>query len=132
MLGDKIVIYTDGACSGNPGPGGWGCVLVCGEYTKELSGGVKDTTNNRMEITAVIEGLNALKTKKLPVEVVTDSRYVVGTMTEGWKRKVNGDLWKELDRACEGLTISWTWVRGHADNPYNNRADELAVQGRSI
>lgn len=131
-LGDKIFIYTDGACSGNPGPGGWGCVLVCGEYTKELNGGVAHTTNNRMEITAVIEGLSALKTKALPVEVVTDSKYVIGTMTEGWKRKVNGDLWKQLDEVKQGLTITWTWVKGHADNPYNNRADELAVLGRNI
>ena len=131
-LDDKIVIYTDGACSGNPGPGGWGCVFVCGEYMKELNGGVPHTTNNRMEITAVIEGLKALKTKALPIEVVTDSKYVIGTMTEGWKKKVNVDLWKQLDEVKQGLTITWTWVKGHADNPYNNRADELAVLGRSI
>lgn len=128
--GEKILVYTDGACSGNPGPGGWGCLLICGDYTKELSGHVDNTTNNRMEITAVIEGLKALKTKALPVEVITDSRYVVGTMTENWKRKMNSDLWKQLDEVKEGLTITWTWVRGHADNEHNNRADTLAVMAR--
>ena len=129
------IVYTDGSCLRNPdGPGGYAAVLLQRGSTEPVTihGGEPSTTNNRMEITAVIEGLSALKTKALPVEVVTDSKYVIGTMTEGWKRKVNGDLWKQLDEVKQGLTITWTWVKGHADNPYNNRADELAVLGRNI
>ena len=136
-----IVIYTDGACKGNPGPGGWGAILTHGTVEKELFGGEGLTTNNRMELTAVIEALSALK-KPSEVALYTDSQYVLqGIMTwihnwkrNGWKtsdRKPvkNADLWQALDRLAANHRIAWHWVKGHADNPGNIRADALANRG---
>lgn len=136
----QVVIYTDGGCSGNPGPGGYGIVLVNGGHRKELSGGFRLTTNNRMELTAVITGLKALK-RKCRVRIVTDSQYVAESMTKGWatrwranswknKRKeqvLNQDLWEELLMLCEEHEVSFAWVRGHDGHAENERCDELAV-----
>lgn len=138
-----IVIYTDGACRHNPGPGGYGVVLTCGEYLKELQGGFRWTTNNRMEILAAIVGLEALK-KTSQVEVVTDSQYVVNSMTKGWALKwkkqswmrtrtekaKNADLWEKLLSLNHRHSVSWTWVRGHNGHEMNERADQLAVEAR--
>ena len=137
----KVTIYTDGACSGNPGPGGWGVVLRFGEREKELSGGEKNTTNNRMELTAAIMGLSALK-EKCRVRLVTDSKYVADGITKGWaeswkkngwrkadkKPALNPDLWEILLSLTEKHILHYHWVKGHADNPKNNRCDELAVE----
>lgn len=123
----EVTIYADGACSGNPGPGGWAAILVhpASGVVRELSGGESSTTNNRMELTAVIRALEALK-KPCRVVVRTDSQYLVGTMTRGWKRRANHDLWARLDELCRVHEVSWEWVRGHAGDPYNERADRLA------
>lgn len=136
-----IEIYTDGACRGNPGPGGWGALLRSGDHEKELWGGAADTTNNRMEMTAVIESLKALKR---PSEVVltTDSQYVRKGITEwisGWKRKnwktaagkpvKNADLWREIDKLAAGHKIDWRWVKGHSGHAENERVDDLANRG---
>jgi ribonuclease HI len=131
-------IWTDGACSGNPGPGGWGAVLRHGETEKEISGAEAATTNNRMELMAVIEALNALK-KPTKVRLHADSKYVLDGVTKwihGWKKKgwktadnkpvKNEDLWKALEAAASRHEIEWKWVKGHADDVMNNRADELA------
>ncbi|HLO78926.1 MAG TPA: ribonuclease HI [Magnetospirillum sp.] len=136
-----VQLYTDGACSGNPGPGGWGCILRFKGVEKELYGGENPTTNNRMEMMAVVAGLNAL-TRPCTVEVYTDSEYVKKGMTEwlrGWKARgwktadkkpvKNDDLWKTLDEAASRHRVSWHWVRGHAGHPENERADELARRG---
>lgn len=136
-----VEIYTDGACSGNPGPGGWGAILRFNGVEKELCGGEADTTNNRMEMTAVLKALTAL-TRPCAVEVYTDSEYVKKGMTEwlrGWKARgwktadkkpvKNEDLWKALDEAASRHRISWHWVKGHAGHPENERADELARRG---
>ena len=136
-----VELYTDGACSGNPGPGGWGCILRFKGVEKELYGGENPTTNNRMEMMAVLSGLNAL-TRPCTVEVYTDSEYVKKGMTEwlrGWKARgwktadkkpvKNDDLWKALDEAASRHRVSWHWVRGHAGHPENERADELARRG---
>lgn len=136
-----IEIFTDGACSGNPGPGGWAAILRCNEHEKELWGGESATTNNRMELTAVIEGLNALK-RKGPVTIHTDSRYVLDGASQwlknwkarGWKTAdkkpvKNDDLWIRLDSACKPHKIKWLWVKGHAGNELNERADALANKG---
>lgn len=139
---EKIVkIYTDGACKGNPGPGGWGALLIYGEHRKELCGGEKLTTNNRMEMTAVIEALAALKG---PSEVIlhTDSTYVMKGMTEwihawikrGWKTAdkkpvKNADLWQLLQAQVQRHKVQWRWVKGHAGDPGNERADQLANDG---
>lgn len=120
-----VVIYTDGACSGNPGPGGWGAVLIWNGVVKELSGGELYTTNQRMELTAVIKALEALK-RPCEVLVRTDSQYLVGTMTQGWKRRANLDLWERLDELCRVHRVEFEWLRGHAGNEYNERADQLA------
>jgi ribonuclease HI len=133
-----IDIFTDGACSGNPGPGGWGVILRSGGHEKELSGGEKATTNNRMELTAVIEGLKALKNGS-PVTIHTDSRYVMDGASKwilNWKKKgwktadkkpvKNEDLWRALDDAMTRHQISWIWVAGHSGHPENERADQLA------
>ncbi len=138
---DKIDIYTDGACKGNPGPGGWGAWLVAGEHQKELCGGELNTTNNRMELRAVIEALNALK-RPSDVVVHTDSKYVqqgISEWIEGWKKRgwrkadkspvLNVDLWQALDEARLRHTIEWRWVKGHAGHAGNERADELANRG---
>ena len=134
----SIDMFTDGACSGNPGPGGWAAILRYGEHEKELSGGEKATTNNRMELMAVIEGLKALK-KGSPVTIHTDSRYVMdgaakwltGWKTKGWKTAdkkpvKNEDLWRALDAELVKHAMSWRWVRGHTGHVENERADLLA------
>ena len=134
----RVEIFTDGACKGNPGPGGWGAILRMGEHEKELSGGEPDTTNNRMEMTAVIEALNALRQ---PCEIVlhTDSTYVIDGITKwihGWQKRgwktagkkpvLNQDLWLALLDAARPHAISWHWVKGHSGHPENERADRLA------
>jgi len=141
-MNKTVTLYTDGACSGNPGPGGWACVLVYKETEKELSGGEKETTNNRMEITAVIEGLKALK-EPCVVALYTDSKYVLegatkwlqGWQEKGWKRAdkkpvLNVDLWQILAPLLARHQITWHWVKGHAGNTYNERVDALAVAKR--
>lgn len=135
----SIEIYTDGACSGNPGPGGWGSVLLYNGHRKELSGGEKETTNNRMELMAVIRAMQALK-RPSEVTINTDSIYVMKGMTEwiaNWKARdwktaakkpvKNVDLWKELDSALEPHKVNWKWVKGHSGVVENERADELAT-----
>lgn len=137
----RVVLYTDGACKGNPGPGGWGVWMRSGEHERELFGGEPLTTNNRMELTAVIEGLSALK-RRCQVDVFTDSEYVRNGITSwihgwrarGWKtadRKPvkNIDLWQKLDALNAAHEVSWHWVRGHAGDPGNERADQLANRG---
>ena len=136
-----VSIWTDGACSGNPGPGGWGALLRAGDREKELSGGDVLTTNNRMELQAAIEALNALK-RPSRVALYTDSQYVKGGITgwiEGWKRNgwrtaakkpvKNAELWQALDEAARRHEISWHWVKGHAGHAENERADALAREG---
>lgn len=136
----KVEIFTDGACSGNPGPGGWGAILRCGNTEKELSGGEKDTTNNRMELTAVISALNALK-YPCEVNITTDSKYVYESVTKGWvyswqknnwrksdkKPALNTDLWEELLKLLEIHNVTFAWVKGHNEHPENERCDKLAV-----
>jgi ribonuclease HI len=137
----KVVIYTDGACSGNPGPGGWGAVLIWGSTEKELWGGELATTNNRMELMAAIQALEALK-RPCKVELHTDSQYLRTGITEwlhawkarGWKTAAkapvkNDDLWKRLDGARARHDVDWRWVKGHAGHELNERADELARRG---
>ena len=135
-----VTLYTDGACSGNPGPGGWGAILEYKGTEKELSGGAANTTNNRMELTAVIEGLKALK-EPCTVELYSDSKYVIDALQKGWakswrsngwrkadkKPALNPDLWEQLLELTERHTMHYHWVKGHADNPNNNRCDQLAV-----
>lgn len=121
-----IKLYTDGACSGNPGPGGWASIIINGDYIHKISGSDKSTTNNRMEIIAVIEGLKMVS-EASKVEVITDSAYVVNTMTKGWKRNKNQDLWGELDTLVSKRDVKFTWVKGHASNQYNNECDKMAV-----
>lgn len=138
---DKIVIYTDGACSGNPGPGGWGAILMWGDHRKEMSGGEQVTTNNRMELLAAISALEALK-RPSKVELHTDSNYVKNGVTawiHGWKKNgwktsdkkpvKNAELWQRLDAARKAHDVDWRWVKGHAGHVENERADELARQG---
>ena len=135
-----VEIYTDGACLGNPGPGGYGVVLLCGDLRKELSGGYRLTTNNRMEIMAAIVGLRSLK-YPCAVTLYTDSQYVVNAMTKGWAKKwqannwhrnktekaVNPDLWEQMLALCKEHEVTFRWVRGHAGNVENERCDRLAV-----
>jgi len=139
----SLVIYTDGACSGNPGPGGWGVLMQFGKNEKELCGGETDTTNNRMEMMAAIEALKAIKPNyKGPITLWTDSTYVMKGITEwihGWKRRgwkkadkkpvLNADLWRILDDLNQQHNIEWSWVKGHAGVEGNERADELARRG---
>ena len=137
----RVAIWTDGACSGNPGPGGWGAILKFGENTRDLSGGEADTTNNRMELTAAIQALESL-TRACLVDVYTDSNYVRGGITgwlKGWKKNgwktadkkpvKNVELWQRLDEAAKRHAVEWHWVKGHAGDPMNERADELAREG---
>ncbi len=137
----EITIYSDGACKGNPGPGGWGAVLVAGDHEKELFGGESLTTNNRMELMAVIEALRALK-RPCIINIYTDSQYVQKGISEwitGWKARgwktadkkpvKNADLWQILDEVRQPHQIQWHWVRGHAGHPGNERADRLANRG---
>lgn len=138
-----VTIYTDGACSGNPGPGGWGVILKYKEIERELSGGEAATTNNRMELTAVIRALEALR-EPCAVDLWSDSKYVIDGLEKGWARSwrargwiksdkksaLNPDLWGALLDLTERHEMHYHWVKGHADNPYNNRCDALAVQER--
>ena len=135
-----VTLYTDGACSGNPGPGGWGAILEYNGHQKELSGGEESTTNNRMELTAVIRGLQALKEPCI-VELYSDSRYVIDALQKGWawgwkkknwvksdkKPALNPDLWETLLALTQRHEMHYHWVKGHAENPMNNRCDEMAV-----
>ncbi len=138
---NTVDIYTDGACSGNPGPGGWGAILRYGDTERELSGGAADTTNNRMELMAAIQALETL-TRPVTARVHTDSTYVKDGITrwiDGWKARgwrtaakkpvKNVDLWQRLDEAAARHDVSWHWVRGHSGHPENERADELARRG---
>ena len=135
----KVTIYTDGACSGNPGPGGWGAILRYGDAEKEISGGEASTTNNRMELTAAIKALSILK-EPCSVDLYSDSRYLVDSVVKGWllswerlgfrkkgKAVPNTDLWQELLALIRHHDVSFIWVKGHDENEYNNRCDELAV-----
>lgn len=122
-----IEIYTDGACSGNPGPGGWAAIVVEGDERYELQGSSPDTTNNRMELTAAIEGLSRTPAGT-EVTVHSDSQYLINTMTKGWKRNANHDLWRKLDGLVSEREVTWDWVRGHDGHPENERADKLAVE----
>ena len=126
-----IHLYTDGAASGNPGPGGWGAVLCCGNLRKEMSGGFSLTTNNRMELLAVIKGLEAIRWQGAEVEIWSDSQYVVNTVTQGWKRKKNGDLWERFDAQARGFKLTFHWLKGHAGHPENERCDRMAVEAYS-
>ncbi|MDO8838746.1 MAG: ribonuclease HI [Parvibaculum sp.] len=141
MSGETVDIYTDGACSGNPGPGGWGALMIWNGHEKELTGGEPATTNNRMELMAAIAGLEALK-RGTRVRIHTDSTYVKDGITKwihnwkknGWKNAAkqpvkNAELWKRLEAALESHEVSWHWVKGHSDHPENDRADALARQG---
>ncbi|MDA3925352.1 MAG: ribonuclease HI [Kiritimatiellae bacterium] len=132
---DSVEIYSDGACKGNPGPGGTGTILISGELRKELSSGYRKTTNNRMELMAAIAGLSVLR-KRCAVELYSDSKYVVESMEYGrvqvwkannWKKK-NRDLWLKMLDLCQKHDVKFIWVKGHADNEFNNRCDELAVE----
>lgn len=136
----RVYIYTDGACSGNPGPGGWGAILKAGSHMKELSGGEANTTNNRMEMTAIIEALQGLKR---PCEVIltSDSKYVIDAIEKGWVKKwksnnwmrnkkdpaLNVDLWEKILKLLDIHKVTFVWVKGHAGHPENERCDELAV-----
>jgi ribonuclease HI len=138
MTIEKIIIYTDGACLGNPGNGGWGAILIYKEHQKEISGFEKETTNNRMEMQAVIQALRAVK-KPLEIEIYTDSKYVMDGITswiKSWKQNnwrnanrkpvKNADLWRELDEEVAKHKINWHWVKGHSGNHYNEIVDKLA------
>lgn len=140
-MSDKVEIYTDGACKGNPGPGGWGALLVCRGVERELWGGEAETTNNRMELTAAIRALAELK-RPCEVQLTTDSEYVMRGIQEwlpnwkkrGWKTAArqpvkNADLWQQLDEQVARHQVSWSWVRGHTGHPGNERADLLANRG---
>ena len=140
-MSERVAMFTDGACKGNPGRGGWGVVLRFGDREKELFGGEAATTNNRMELMAVIQGLQALK-RRCAVDVTTDSQYVKNGITQwihNWKRNgwrtaakkpvKNDDLWRELDAAVRRHDVAWHWVKGHSGHPENERADELANLG---
>ncbi len=136
----EVALYTDGACSGNPGKGGWGAILIYGKYKKEMSGGEVETTNNKMELTAAIEGLSALK-EKCKVKLYSDSKYLIDGITKGWARSwrakgwkksdgkpaLNIDLWEKILELDEYHEIEYVWVKGHAGNEYNERCDRLAV-----
>lgn len=141
----QVTLYTDGACIGNPGPGGYGIILKFGERKREISGGFRLTTNNRMELIAVIEGLRALK-ERCAVSVWSDSEYVVEAMTKGWparwrangwmrnkkERAVNPDLWQQLLEAAAQHQVTFTWVKGHAGHPENERCDQLALAAAKL
>lgn len=140
-MADTVIIHTDGGCSGNPGPGGWGAVLQYNGHVKELKGGAEQTTNNRMELTAAIEALNSLK-RSCAVELHTDSKYVKDGLTSwihGWKKNgwktaakkpvKNVELWQALDTAVQRHTIKWHWVKGHNGDEMNELADSLATEG---
>jgi ribonuclease HI len=133
----QILLYTDGSSRGNPGAGGYGALLIFGQHRKELSQGYRLTTNNRMELLAVIKGLEAIKNRDIPVTVYSDSQYVVNAVEKGWLNnwiktnfkggKKNPDLWKQYHQLSKHFTIRFVWVKGHSTNPFNNRCDELAT-----
>lgn len=133
----EVIMYTDGSSRGNPGPGGYGTILMSGGRAKELSAGYRLTTNNRMELMAVIAGLEAMKKKPLNITIYSDSQYIVKALNEGWlnkwlatnfaKGKKNKDLWVRFYNLYKEHKVKFIWVKGHADNPYNNRCDELAT-----
>lgn len=137
-MAEQIIMYTDGSSRGNPGPGGYGTILMYGSLAKELSQGYRMTTNNRMELMAVIAGLQALKKDGIPITIYSDSQYVVKAVEQGWLKnwiatdfkggKKNKDLWLLYDELAQSKKLKFVWVRGHADNPYNNRCDELATK----
>jgi ribonuclease HI len=137
MDSHQLIIYTDGAARGNPGPGGYGVVMMWGSKRKELSAGYRLTTNNRMELMAVIKGLEALTKRNIPLTIFTDSKYIVDTVEKRWLDKwvatnfaggkKNKDLWMEYYKLSKDFKIRFQWVKGHADNPFNNRCDELAT-----
>jgi ribonuclease HI len=137
MSSTPVIMYTDGASRGNPGPGGYGTILMSGSHKKELSQGYRFTTNNRMELMAVIAGLEALKKDGMKVSIYSDSQYVVKAVEEGWLKKwiatnfkggkKNRDLWTYFHELSQKHSLKFIWVKGHADNPYNNRCDELAT-----
>ncbi len=136
----QVTIYTDGACSGNPGPGGWGAILIYGTHRRELSGGEASTTNNRMELLSVITALEALR-EPCAVDLYSDSKYVTDGLSKGWAKRwrekgwvksdrkpaLNPDLWGRLLDLCQRHSVTCHWVKGHAENEYNNRCDEMAV-----
>ncbi len=134
---NTITIYTDGSSRGNPGPGGFGVILIWNRHRKEISKGFRHTTNNRMELLAVISGLEAITKKDLPVIIYSDSQYVVRAIEEGWLKnwmannfkggKKNKDLWTRYNHLSQNINVKLKWVKGHADNPFNNRCDELAT-----
>lgn len=136
-MSDKIVIYTDGSSKGNPGPGGYGVLLLFEKHKKELSQGYRLTTNNRMELLGVIVALESITNKDFPVILYTDSKYIVNAVQLGWLKtwlktnfkggKKNADLWRRFHAVAQLLTLEFVWVKGHADNPHNNRCDELAT-----
>jgi ribonuclease HI len=126
-----VLVYADGSCEGNPGPGGWGIVIVTPQGTRRLSGGDSQTTNNRMEIMAAIEALRAID-PGVPVILRSDSQYLVKTMNEGWRRTKNQDLWKQLDAEVARHNVRFEWVRGHAGDALNEEADELAREAARI
>ena len=136
-MSDHIIMYTDGASRGNPGPGGYGTILKYGHRSKELSQGYRLTTNNRMELMAVIAGLQALKKENIPITIYSDSQYVVKAVEQGWLKnwiatdfkggKKNKDLWMQYHELAKNKKIRFVWVKGHADNPFNNRCDLLAT-----
>ncbi len=137
----EIIIYTDGAARGNPGPGGYGAILMSGSHKKELSAGFRLTTNNRMELLAVIVALEALKMEDSQVTIYTDSRYVADAVTKGWvfnwvnkrfKGKKNPDLWLRFLEAYKKHRVKFIWIKGHNDNPWNERCDQLAVEASRL
>jgi ribonuclease HI len=137
-MDNEVTIYTDGSARGNPGPGGYGVILMSGVHRKELSKGYSHTTNNRMELMAVIAGLKALKKTGMNVTIYSDSQYVVKAVQEGWLNKwiktnfkggkKNADLWQEYYKVQQKHHVRFVWVRGHSDNPFNNRCDQLATE----
>ena len=142
MISDEIIIYTDGSALGNPGRGGYGAILMFGEHKKEISGGFQHTTNNRMELIAVIEALKILKKDGLQITVYSDSQYLVKAVEQGWLNKwmktnfkggkKNSDLWRQYYTLSKKHNIKFVWVKGHAENPFNNRCDELANQAARL
>jgi ribonuclease HI len=143
--GHQLIIYTDGSSRGNPGPGGYGAILMWGEKRKELSEGYRLTTNNRMELLAVIKALEALSKKNIPLTIFTDSQYVVNSVEKGWLKnwiktdfkggKKNRDLWLRYNQIAKDFSVKFVWVKGHADNVFNNRCDVLATtaaDGRNL
>lgn len=130
---EKIAMYTDGSCLGNPGEGGWGAIIQYGDQEMILGGGEDHTTNNRMEMMAIIAGLTWIKKNlikshdDIEIEIFSDSRLIIDTMLKHWKKKMNTDLWEMMDSARSGLHVSWHWVKGHSTNRMNQRVDKIAV-----